>query len=348
MLYAFGSNGSAQLGVGHADDLSTPTSIQVATQQALWKVKQLAAGGNHTVLLCDDGAVHVAGNNEDGRCGIEDRQQLAQFHELQLPLINGTPLAVKKVSANWATTTILGDNGDVYVCGNEAHLRARTTNAPSLQRIAVFPLLGANVVDIASGMGHTVAVLSNGDVYGWGKGRKGQLGEPAEDVLEPRKVNGIKFKVVKAVCGKDFTCVLGAPSKGQMMLLGPNGTDRFRVRADAPSPLRGYTDVVASWGSIYALMASGHVIAWGRDDHGQLPPLSLAEVEKIAAGSEHCLALTKAGQVLAWGWGEHGNCGKSTDEHGDVREPPNEIEVAGRVTGLFAGCATSFIQTDGE
>jgi protein ATS1 len=195
-------------------------------------------------------------------------------------------------------------------------------------------------------MAHTVVVLSNGEVWGWGKGRKGQLGEPAEDVLKPRKIERIKFKVVRAVCGKDFTCVFGATSRGQMMLLGPNGLDRFRVRADAPIPLTGWKNVVASWGSIYALMSSGHVVAWGRDDHGQLPPLSLGEVETIAAGSEHCLALTAAGTVLAWGWGEHGNCGSPTDEHGDVRGGWNEIAITGKATRLFAGCATSFVETE--
>ncbi len=344
MLYAFGSNGSAQLGVGHSEDLDAPAPIVSVEGRQTWTVKQVAAGGNHTVLLCDDGKVRVAGSNEDGRCGIANAQQLSEFRELQLPLdAAGHPLLPKKVAANWATTSILMEDGSVFVCG--AGVVGSPSSSPLLP-LAGLLSIGSRAIDIASGMAHTVIVLFGGEVWGWGKGRKGQLGSPAEDVATPRKIEGIKFKVVKAVCGKDFTCVFGPPGKGQVTMLGPTGIDRFRVLADAPSPLSGWKDVAASWGSIYALMSTGHIVAWGRNDHGQLPPLNLEDVEAIAAGSEHCLALTKNGKVLAWGWGEHGNCGRPIDEHGDVRSGWNEIGVAGRASAIFAGCATSFVQAE--
>ena len=121
--------------------------------------------------------------------------------------------------------------------------------------------------------------------------------------------------------------------------------DRFGVRAKAPTAVPGWKQIAASWGSIYVLKDSGELVAWGRDDHGQLPPPGLPPIEMISAGSEHCLAVTKAGKVLAWGWGEHGNCGEPTDANGDVKGRWNEIEVLGTVDRVFAGCATSFIST---
>ena len=94
-------------------------------------------------------------------------------------------------------------------------------------------------------------------------------------------------------------------------------------------------------------MASGVIVSFGRNDHGQLPPFGLPPIEAMSAGSEHCLALTKTGKVLAWGWGEHGNCGKHTDSDGDVKGRWNEIELphSQKVTAVYAGCATSFILT---
>ncbi|KAK3724134.1 alpha tubulin suppressor [Vermiconidia calcicola] len=350
MLYAFGSNGSAQLGVGHTDDLSKPEAIATPSSTSRWSVKQLAAGGNHTIILCDDGKVRATGNNEDGRCGIRDVQQLLQFTEVPLPLDgSGGSLAVRRVTASWSATAFLCDDGHVYVCGSgssgELGLGPSVANSPSLARVPDFPPPGTTIMYLASGMAHMIAVLSNGEVYGWGKGRKGQLGEPAQDVWSPRRVSGLDFGAIKASCGKDFTFVVGDSSTGQMAVLGPKGIDRFGIRANAPVALASWVDIAASWCSVYALKASGDIMAWGRDDHGQLPPRGLPKIEAIAAGSEHCLALTRAGEVLAWGWGEHGNCGVPTDDNGDVKARWNEIDAPGRIAKIYAGCATSFVET---
>lgn len=131
-----------------------------------------------------------------------------------------------------------------------------------------------------------------------------------------------------------------------MAMLGPTGRDRFNIKASSPSEVPGWKDISSSWGNVFVLRDTGRLTAWGRNDHGQLPPDGLPPIAKIAAGSEHCLALTLDGKVLAWGWGEHGNCGEHIDEKCDVKGKCNELVIPGRVTGIFAGCATSFISTD--
>ena len=364
MLYAFGSNGSGQLGVRKTGDLSKPGFTSDINSSSRRHINQLAAGGNHTVILFEDGTIKSTGNNEDGRCGDEPSENAHQFSSFIgacRPVDStGRFLKVKQIAASWSATVILCEDGRLYVCGTgnsgELGLGSNIENAPSWRAISAYPPEGTNVVSIAASMAHTVAVLSNGDVYGWGKGRKGQLGEPAHDVWSPRKIKGIHFAAEKVGCGRDFTAVVGEPSTGQFIVLGANRSDRFGIKASAPMHLTDWTDIAASWGSIYALKASGDVVAWGRNDHGQLPPLGLPKIAGIAAGSEHCLALTKTGKVLAWGWGEHGNCGVPTDENGDVKARWNEIElpedelpeqeVPSPVFKVFAGCATSFINTD--
>ncbi|MCJ1324837.1 hypothetical protein MMC10_001499 [Thelotrema lepadinum] len=212
------------------------------------------------------------------------------------------------------------------------------------------PLLkesGVSIVDMASGVQHSVVVLSTGDVVGWGNGRKGQLGEPAGIVWKPRKIENIPFKAKRAVCGREFTYILGDSSEGRHLILG---SDRWLVKTGAPEVIREWKDVGASWGSILVLLESGDIISWGRNDHGQLSPPALPKVDKIAVGSEHVLAVTKSNIVCAWGWGEHGNCGPVTDSAGDVKKgywnvitlPGSEIPL---VRGIGAGCATSWIWT---
>ena len=344
-LYAFGSNGSGQLGIGHNNDTSQPQLVLSSSQ---WQVKQLAAGGNHTVILCADGQVRASGNVKDAGLGV-DSKSTDRFSELPLHDPEHGGRRVRQVACTWSATILLCNDGTLHTCGTgssgELGLGPQITKASTLCRISDFPPANTQVVHIAACMAHVVAVLSNGEVYAWGKGRKGQLGEPAVDVWSPRRIEGLDFHATNAICGKDFTVVLGAKPYREMAIFGPNRGDRFGVRTSAPASPSSWDHAAASWGGIYGVEASGRVEAWGRDDHGQLPSSGLPEIENLAAGSEHAIALTKTGKVLAWGWGEHGNCGEPTDERGDVLERWVEVAVPGTATAVFAGCATSFIQT---
>ncbi|KAJ5542335.1 hypothetical protein N7535_004755 [Penicillium sp. DV-2018c] len=126
-----------------------------------------------------------------------------------------------------------------------------------------------------------------------------------------------------------------------------------------------YTGIGASWHGIYVHAApgetmcsgsrsesdpnpaAGSVVAWGRNDRGQLPPSDLPTPVKFAVGSEHALALLGDGRVAAFGWGEHGNCGPDTDSQGNVSGRYNVVSlpetVDGKVVGVGAGCATSWM-----
>ena len=65
-LYALGSNGSGQLGVGSFDDCSQLTEATLPF--GLQHVRLIAAGGNHTVLVLSNGDMYAAGDGSDGRC----------------------------------------------------------------------------------------------------------------------------------------------------------------------------------------------------------------------------------------------------------------------------------------
>lgn len=343
-LCAFGSNGSGQLGVGHTNDLSTPELVQGSDS---WSIKQLAAGGNHTVILCSDGKVRATGNNEDSRACICGRSAYT-FMEMPLWEYNyGGTMEVEQVACTWSATFLLLADGKMFVCGTgssgELGLGEGVVGSRVLRRVPDFPPADLQVLKIGACMGHVVTVLSDGTVYGWGKGRKGQLGEPAQDVWRPRKFEDVSFSATDVACGKDFTALIGDRTDSEILIFGPKGSDRFGIQSEVPIIPSSLRTMTASWGSMHFLREDGSIQSWGRDDHGQLPPDGLPEIVSHAAGSEHVLALTRSGQVLAWGWGEHGNCGNPTDQNGDVKGRWNEIRVSDRATHVFAGCATSFI-----
>ncbi|KAF2211002.1 hypothetical protein CERZMDRAFT_112832 [Cercospora zeae-maydis SCOH1-5] len=329
-LFAFGSNGSGQLGIGHTEDVSSPHECKGLVTNSSTGIQQLASGGNHTVALLHGGTIAAAGDNTDRRCLVSTQQSDIRCWTQAHSVCHGNNV-VKHVTATWsATFTSCGD--ECYVSGSgasgELGLGCEVLMAEAMAKIEKTIPPSDRIVKVASSMGHVVVVLASGEAWGWGRGRQGQLGVPAEIVWRPRKINSVPFKVIDAVCGKDFTCLFGDSATGEIFILGLARSDRFGVRINAPDRIPGWKQVAASWGSIYVLMDSGELLAWGRNDHGQLPPADLPLLKAIAAGSEHCLGLTEEGQVLAWGWGEHGNCGTPTDQNGDVK-----------------GCATSFIVT---
>jgi len=379
-LFAFGSNGSGQLALGHKEDISSPTKCLFSSPTIPNDdIIQIAAGGNHTLLLTRQGCVYAAGCNTDGRCGPEPRSlqretldsnqgDLLRFRRVIITDIEtGSPVEFFKcISATWegsilvATVKSDGNESDkIFVLGSSPKGELGLGSDVNLPVVPGTSLsLHASITALASGMGHSVAVLSNGDVFGWGGARKGQLGDSLKGqkiVWTPTKIEGIPFRATAAVCGREFTVVFGRRELGEFVVLGDR-KNRWGV-LDVPSLNgRGYSDIQASWHGIYVHLIPGTedsaspVVAWGRNDRGQLPPEGMPDPIKIAVGSEHVLALLEGGEVVAFGWGEHGNCGPDTDESGNVSGTYNVVSLpdsvradGARVLGVGAGCATSWL-----
>ena len=341
MLYALGSNANGQLGLDHWHDVSVPTACSDEIQFTE-PLKQIAAGGNHTLILDTAGRIVTLGAVLGGD---------PRFFKRAAPI---STVRTIFCAATWAASTFCIDDGKGLVVKGEGD-KGELGQGPDVLkvwtgdlRLISIPGLGENglrVVDLASGLFHTVAVLSDGTVYGWGKARQGQLGERAEVVWLPRKIEGLDFKVVKAVCGRDFTYLVGNPEEGQHVVLG---NDWRYIKTDAPARVRKWQQIGANWRSIHVLFQNGTIRSWGRGDHGQLRPPGLPPISMMANGSEHSLAVTRDGKVLAWGWNEHGNCGTNKNVNGDVFYEWNELSLpeVGPVRGCAAGCATSWIWTD--
>jgi protein ATS1 len=361
VIYAIGSNGSGQLGIGHKEDVSVPKQ-SLFSETHPEQIVQVKAGGNHTLLL-SSGLLYCAGDPISGACGLvsDFKPSSSQFWRSRLDngeaLLNIPPV-IRFCAASWDASFIAqqDENGRTtrvysFGTGNKGELGVGELlfRSPNVQLIQDFPPAGLEVVDLAASVSHIVAVLNNGDVYGWGSGRKGQLGQPDGIIYSPRKISGINFKVIRAVCGREFTYLLGEREEGRHIVLG---SDKWNVRSSAPPSVPRWSDVGASWGSIFVLQNDGKLLSWGRDDHGQLAPAGIPTLSQVAIGSEHAVGLTPEGDVLAWGWGEHGNCGPSTVD-GDVRGRWNVIASSkhlppeSKILGVGAGCATSWICVGG-
>ena len=358
-LFALGSNGSGQLGIGHKEDVSVPKQVLFEHHPAAGdEIAQVVAGGNHTILVTRSGKAYWSGDPSSGACGVVTGISDAdppKFREVALSTTESDHPSgfVVHAACTWDSSVFVlrdpeGKATRVYTCGGGS----AQESAPSL--LIDFPPAGSEIRSLAAGFRHVVAVLDNGTVYGWGNGRRGQLGVLEGDaadarsvVRRPVQIQGLPFPVFGAACCQYATCLMAEPGDGRVHVLG---ADKWALRSDAPPAVPNWKTLTAGWGGVYVLKYDGVLEAWGRGDHGQLPPPGIPRIDAVAAGSEHVVARTDAGDVVSWGWGEHGNCGPQTDgTSGDVKGRWNVVASLGNlsegseITLIGAGCATSWI-----
>ena len=177
----------------------------------------------------------------------------------------------------------------------------------------------SNVVAIAAGAYHNLALRTDGSVLAWGDNRHGQTDVP------PGLSN------VVAITARAYSS-LALGTDGLLIGWGDGQFGQF-------NPPPGLPKVAAiSLGASHtlALLAGGSVACWGFDPFGVLTdvPVDLTNVIAIVAGEYHNVALTADGRVKAWG--ESG--------FGEIDVPLNLSNVVGIAAGYEF---TMALQADG-
>jgi alpha-tubulin suppressor-like RCC1 family protein len=142
-----------------------------------------------------------------------------------------------------------------------------------------------NVIALAAGNYHSLALKSDGTVVGWGY-------DGDDEATPPSGLN----TVVAIAAGSRHSLAL--KSDGTVVGWGDNGYGQ----TDVPAGLSGVVAIAANENHSLAQKKDGTVIDWGDNDGGLLtPPSGLKTVVAISTGAEHSLALKADGTVLAWG-----------------------------------------------
>lgn len=276
--------------VGQLGDGTTAEADAPVAVPGLSKATSLAIGWKFGLALLSDGTVESWGENTWGQLG------------------DGTDTGPQTCHANFAQAA-----GYQVPCG--------TTPVP------VTGL--SDVIAIAAGAEHGLALLSNGTVMAWGDNESGQLGDGTQtngDV--PVAVHGLNEVVAIAA---DQGASLAVLKNGTVMSWGYDGggdlgQGREEPPQDLPAPVSGLADARALAGflnSNLALTASGTVMSWGENGFGELGdgttvnsdvPVAVSglnEVRAVARG-EDSLALLANGSVMAWGSNISGQLGIGT------------------------------------
>jgi len=202
-----------------------------------------------------------------------------------------------------------------------------------------FRVQGSGVVQIATGYEHTCALVISGQVYCWGSGYGGQLGDASNaDKLVPASVNttagtgDMNGKTITQItAGTYHTCALD--NLGQVYCWGENAMGQLGNN----SPVYNINTPTAV-----------NTTAGTGDMNGKT-------ITHIATGTHHTCALDTLGQVYCWGYASSGQIGDGTTA--PQRNTPvavnttagtgdmNGKTIAQIATGFFHTCA---LDTDGR
>lgn len=168
------------------------------------RVRNVFCHAYSTFVTLSNEKTYAWGLNNFGQLGVGDRK--TTFLPKQIVLPEGDE-KVAQIRGGMHHSILLTSQGHVFTCGrgdsgqlgiNELNVdRKGNTTWTRVEKFDECP-----VKEIAAGSNHCLALSHQGDLYSWGFGEMYQLGhDQDEDEAEPRKIEGIKGKILSISAG---------------------------------------------------------------------------------------------------------------------------------------------------
>ena len=295
-VWAWGNNDHGQLGDGTRMSRSSPVEVF-----GLRNIRQIAAGANHSLALSEAGVILTWGSNDAGQLGYGT--PLLNSDKLTPTAVSGFPALA--VVGGAAHTVALKSDLTVWAWGSSEQLGATAWAGAALVDFPVQVSGLSDVIDIAAGAEHSLALRTDGSVWVWGSNDQLQSFD-----LGPGPPH--------------FTPPALVPVPVQALVGASTGGDAALAAGDAHSVVR---------------MADGTLRAWGSNDFGQADPdigdpvtfgsvsPPLVDVTEVWAGGDQTLATTTDGKVWAWGSDE-------SAQLGDAASSSNQLVQVSGMGGL--------------
>ncbi|MFC0038330.1 S8 family serine peptidase [Actinomadura rayongensis] len=266
-VWAWGANGSGQLGNGTTANSSVPVQVS-----GLSGVKAVAAGLSFSLALKSDGTVWAWGANASGQLGNGTTTG------------SSTPVQVSGISdaavigAGSSHGLAVRADGTVKAWGaNSNGQLGNGANTNSSAPVTVSGLSGVSTWAgaLAGGFAHSVALLADGTVRAWGLNNYGQLGNGSTASSNiPVAVSGLSGV---ATVGAGGWHSVASGTSGVSTAWGMNTSGQL---GDGSTTSSSTPVVVSDWGPLAGVAAGGSsttgttpagiVFAWGLNSSGQL------------------------------------------------------------------------------
>lgn len=306
-VFCFGHGAHGALGHGGARSLAAPRRVKALriAGEPLAKASGVCAGDGHTVAVTEDGLLFHwgAGVCGTGNTGITSpvgtgstKPALAEaLRQNRVRIASGAA----GISAGATHSCAVSAAGALFTWGYGFRGQLGHNDEAVRMRPVVVRALQAEVVTVVSaGQSHTAAVTRRGELYTWGCGKHGKLGNGKLDMrLAPtvvpyfRRWSGAKAyrghrRVRSCSAGASHTAAIG--DKGELYMWGSTANGLLGVKLPKAREL----DVRA------AAPERVHTL--------------VGPVAQVSCGHTHTAAVLEDGTCWTWGSGVNGALG-----HGD-------------------------------
>ena len=373
-VVCWGRGDEGQLGDNLArrpGEVASPVFANAAGNQVLEEVIQISAGDNHTCAIVgtSERSVWCWGDNRISQSSIVGTFQDPSV-EFPQQVMTGT-IALRNIvdiAAGTTHTCALDDQSRIICWGLDANGQLGDGDADSStgQTLTWSTVSSFGAVDsISAGIGHTCARKTDGEVWCWGVGDSGQIGNgQATDSKIPAFVSGLEAKAIfsggNGSCGiteDNKTYCWGSNEFGQ---LGIGDQDQVLHK---PSPVeitalnnQTIQTLALGLGHACALFEEGEVKCWGKNREGQLgdgfktssaqpvriPGFAANEVTAVSAGAYHTCVSTTGHELKCWGQNRHGQLGNGNAETTHVPQTvrlPAGYPIMSLSAGIDHSCA---------
>ncbi|KAF8018639.1 hypothetical protein BT93_H3509 [Corymbia citriodora subsp. variegata] len=220
-VQSWGRNQNGQLGLGTAEDSLLPQKI-FAFQGI--PIKMVAAGAEHTAAVTEAGELYGWGWGRYGNLGLGDRNDRLFPEKVSSIHLNGEMMVM--VACGWRHSISVSASGALYTFGWSKYGQLGHGNFEDhLVPHKLEALHGSFVSQISGGWRHTMALTSDGKLYGWGWNKFGQVG--VGDNVDHCAPVQVKFpneqKVAQVSCGWRHTIAVTEPGNVFSWGRGTNG-----------------------------------------------------------------------------------------------------------------------------
>jgi len=259
----------------------------------LSKIRNIATGYGHSVVIKEDGSLYSWGRND--------------FQQTLVPQGND----FEKIVGGNSHTIALDSNGNLYQWGRNVGFGANFTSGNfeklgttalsffALDKDGYFHGFGNNtrlpennIIEnkkfklISSGYSNGALVDENNNVYVFGQDDSSLQKTNAPSTMDLKKLDG------------GFKYFAGIKSDGSIYVWGD---DTYNQVTNAPQGSN-FVDVSAGVYHVLALKSNGTLESWGRDSKGQVSGTPDGDgFVAVSAGGEFSLALKNDGSLVVWG-----------------------------------------------
>ncbi|XP_062111643.1 PH, RCC1 and FYVE domains-containing protein 1-like isoform X2 [Humulus lupulus] len=300
-IFSWGEEAGGRLGHGVEMDVSQPKLIDTLSGT---NIELVACGEYHTCAVTFSGDLYTWGDSTHSSSLLGHGSEVSHWVPKKVcGIMEG--IHISYIACGLWHTAVVTSAGQLFTFGDGSFgaLGHGDLSSTSIPR-EVETLRGLRTMRVACGVWHTAAVVevinelcspettvnsSSGQLFTWGDGDKGQLGQDDKKPrLIPECVSALVDKKIRQVgCGHTITIAL--TTSGQVYTMGS---------------------------TVYGQL--GNPSADGKVPTQVEGKIAETFIEEIACGSYHVAVLTSKTEVYTWGKGSNGQLGHGDNDHRDT------------------------------